>query len=198
MSVRSNYRSQLENERIETLAALNKGGQEFDKNKIRQGLLDIKAPTDGVVKDLAAVNPGQVVSAGVLLMNIVPRGEALQAEVLLKNEDAGFVAVGQPAMIKIAAFPFQKYGLIPGSVAVVSADSQDPKSMPQGQAQTLTYKALLKVDQTELKYRSNSGTALQLQPGMLVLAEIHQGQRTVMEYLLSPVKKVAQEAARER
>ena len=33
---------------------------------------------------------------------------------------------------------------------------------------------------------------------MLVTAEIHQGERSVMEYLLSPVKKVAQEAARER
>jgi hemolysin D len=33
---------------------------------------------------------------------------------------------------------------------------------------------------------------------MLVVAEIHQGDRTVLEYLLSPVQKVAAEAARER
>jgi hemolysin D len=32
---------------------------------------------------------------------------------------------------------------------------------------------------------------------MQVTAEIHQTQRTVMEYLLSPVKKVTQEAGRE-
>jgi HlyD family secretion protein len=39
---------------------------------------------------------------------------------------------------------------------------------------------------------------LKLTPGMAVQAEIHQGRRTVLEYLLSPVQKVANEAGRER
>jgi HlyD family secretion protein len=39
---------------------------------------------------------------------------------------------------------------------------------------------------------------LKLTPGMQVAAEIHLGQRSVMEYLLSPIAKVAHEAARER
>jgi hemolysin D len=43
-----------------------------------------------------------------------------------------------------------------------------------------------------------TGDKLTLNPGMLITAEIHQGQRTVPEYLLSPVRKVTQEAARER
>ena len=33
---------------------------------------------------------------------------------------------------------------------------------------------------------------------MAVVVEIHQGRRSVMEYLLSPVQKVSQEAGRER
>jgi hemolysin D len=45
---------------------------------------------------------------------------------------------------------------------------------------------------------AGSGDKLALSPGMLVTAEMHQGQRSVMEYLLSPVRKVGQEAARER
>jgi len=40
--------------------------------------------------------------------------------------------------------------------------------------------------------------ALALVPGMLVMAEIHQGRRTVLEYLLSPIQRVGSEAARER
>ena len=43
-----------------------------------------------------------------------------------------------------------------------------------------------------------TGEALALNPGMLVTAEIHQGRRSVMEYLLSPIRKIEQEAARER
>jgi HlyD family secretion protein len=39
---------------------------------------------------------------------------------------------------------------------------------------------------------------LRLVPGMQVNAEIHLGTRTVLEYLLSPVQKVAHEAGRER
>lgn len=39
---------------------------------------------------------------------------------------------------------------------------------------------------------------LQLMPGMQVVAEINQGKRTVLEYLLSPVQKAVQEAGRER
>lgn len=212
-SVRSSYRSQLENEKLEALNGLNRSGQELEKSTLRKSQMEIKAPNDGVVKDLG-LNVGQVVSAGMLLMNIVPQGEALQAEVLLKNEDAGFVQSGQKAMIKVAAFQFQKYGLLAANVALVSADSQDPKQTQAGQQPTQTYKALVRFapqdivresaagvgisPSTQIRYRTESGRLLALQPGMLVSAEIHQGQRTVMEYLLSPVRRVSQEAARER
>jgi HlyD family secretion protein len=37
-----------------------------------------------------------------------------------------------------------------------------------------------------------------VEAGMQVAAEIHQGRRTIMEYLLSPVQKVSAEAGRER
>ena len=43
-----------------------------------------------------------------------------------------------------------------------------------------------------------SGKRFEITPGMQVVAEINQGTRTVMEYLLSPVQGVFQEAARER
>jgi HlyD family secretion protein len=82
-------------------------------------------------------------------------------------------------------------------VALLSADSADPKQTPQGQQPTLTYRAIVKLNSLTLTSAA-SGEKLNLNPGMLVTAEIHQGQRTVMEYLLSPVRKVGQEAGRER
>ena len=42
------------------------------------------------------------------------------------------------------------------------------------------------------------GQQRELVPGMLVNVEIHLGTRSVLEYLLSPVQKVAHEAGRER
>ena len=55
----------------------------------------------------------------------------------------------------------------------------------------------MKIDDSAL-VSARTGERLALSPGMLVAAEIHQGQRSVMEYLLSPVQKTGQEAARER
>jgi HlyD family secretion protein len=130
-SVRSQYRSQLENERVETLALLNRSGQELEKSSVKAGQLEIRAPSSGVVKDVATTNPGAVVAAGALLMNIVPKGEPLQAEVLLKNEDVGFVAVGQSVRLKVAAYQFQKYGLLEGKVSLVGADATDLKQQAQ-------------------------------------------------------------------
>lgn len=196
-SVRSQYRSQLEDLRVETLALLNRSAQEFEKSNVKAGMLEIRSPTHGIVKDLAVTAKGAVVAAGAALLNVVPVGERLQAEVLLKNEDVGFVAAGQATRIKVAAYPFQKYGMLDGSVSLVSADASDPRNTPQGQAPQLTYRALLKLDTGALNSAA-TGTTFALAPGMLVTAEIHQGERTVLEYLLSPVRKVAQEAARER
>lgn len=196
-ALRSQYGSQLENERVEAMTQLNRAEQELEKSQVRAGMLEIRAPNDGIVKDLAVTTQGAVVSAGALLMNIVPVDEQLQAEVVLKNEDVGFVAMGQVARIKVAAYPFQKYGLLDGHVSLLNADATEQKSNSPGQASPLTYRALVRLDSRDLKAAS-TGESLQLSPGMLVTAEIHQGQRTVMEYLLSPVQKVAQEAARER
>jgi hemolysin D len=195
-SIRSSYRSQLENERIDTATQLNKSSQELDKSTIRSGLLEIKAPNDGVVKDLAVTTKGAVVQAGALLLNVVPKDEPVQAEVLLSNEDVGFVAVGQKAQVKVAAYPFQKYGLIEGKVTLLAADSSDPKQQQATQQPQLSYRALVTLSSQALT--APNGEKLALSPGMLISAEIHQGQRTVLEYLLSPVQKVGAEAARER
>jgi HlyD family secretion protein len=129
------------------------------------------------------------------------QGEPLQAEVQLHNEDVGFVSVGQLAKVKVAAYPFQKYGLLDGRVILVSADAADPKQQQQppqqpGQPQ-LNYRAIVQID-TPVLTSAATGEKLTLNPGMAVTAEVQQGRRSVIEYLLSPVKKVAQEAARER
>jgi len=195
-ALRSQYRSQLENERMETVALLNRSDQELEKSNVKAGLLDIRAPTSGVVKDLATTTQGAVVQAGAVLMNIVPKEEPLQAEVLLKNEDVGFTANGQTVKVKVAAYSFQKYGLMDGEVAMISPDATDPKQQVQGQP-ALTYRAIIRLKDTAL-VDPRSGERYPLNAGMLATAEIHQGRRTVMEYLLSPVQKVAQEAARER
>lgn len=195
---KSSYESQLLNERVELQNQQQRTDGELQKQVYKSGLLALKATEDGTVKDMATYSPGAVVQPGAALLNLVPKNEPLYAEVAIRNEDVGFVAPGQRVKIKLQAYPFQKYGMLEGAVELISADSSanDPqKATALGQSPQ-SYKALVKLANQEL--RASNGEVLRLSPGMVVLAEIHQGQRTVLEYLLSPVQKVAQEAGRER
>jgi hemolysin D len=196
--IKSGYESQLLNERVELQSQQQRTAGELQKQVYRSGLLELRAAEDGIVKDMVTYTPGAVVQPGAVLLNLVPKDEPLLAEVAIRNEDVGFVAPGQKVKVKLQAYPFQKYGMLEGSVELVNADSlaNDPqKATAQGQSPQ-SYKAVVKLASQELK--ASNAEVLKLTPGMVVRAEIHQGRRTVLEYLLSPVQKVAQEAGRER
>jgi HlyD family secretion protein len=107
------------------------------------------------------------------------------------------VKADQSARIKVSAFPFQKYGLIEGRVRHVSPDATSADAQPAGHERNAGegYRALVAVATAFVERR---GERLRLTPGMAVSAEIVLGQRTVLEYLLSPLQKTLHEAGRER
>lgn len=200
--ISSNYTSGLQNERVEAQGQLQKMQQEWAKQQHKAGLLELKAPQAGFVKDLATHTKGAVVAPGTIVLTLVPENEPLVAEIQIKNDDVGFVHAGQKVRVKLVAYPFQKYGMLDGEVIHLGADAQDPGAQASKDASgkdkaagALSYKALVNLNTQTLKAQ---GEALKLVPGMQVMAEINQGQRTVMEYLLSPVQKAWHESARER
>ena len=200
----ADYRRGLQAERAEAAPQAERLREELAKQQHRHGLLELRAPHGGTVKDLATHTPGTVVAPGTILMTIVPVGEKLRAEVWVSNDDIGFVHVAQRAKIKLASFQFQKYGMLQGSVAQVSADSTEApnpntrsgslagRDRPVG---ALAFRTLVDLEQQQLE---SDGQRYALAPGMQVLAEIHLGDRTVLEYLLSPVRRAFHEAGRER
>lgn len=195
----SDYRRQLHAERNDIQGQFDRLAQEMAKQSHKQSLLELKAPQDGIVKDLATHTAGTVVQPGTILLTLVPKDEILRAEVWVSNEDIGFVRQGQPVKLKFAAFPFQKYGMLEGTVEHVSADAADGNTAgqndPNKKTQPLLYKALVRMKDMAL---SMNGQHFALSAGMQTNAEIWLGDRTVMEYLLSPVRKAWHEAARER
>ena len=196
--ISADYRRQLQTERVEAASQLEKLTQELAKISHRNELLELRAPQAGVVKDLATHTAGTVAAPGTILMTIVPEGDRLIAEVWVSNQDVGFVRAGQPVRLKLAAFQFQKYGMVDGTVAHVNADASEAPSpnlrqdigreRPMG---PLAFRALIELKEQQL-------LSYPLQPGMQVAGEIHLGTRTVLEYLLSPVQKAFHEAGRER
>lgn len=200
--VASKYRSDLQNERVEAEGQYRKLQQEAVKQAHKTGLLELKAPQAGIVKDLATHTMGTVVSPGTVVLSLVPEHEPLVAEVMVKNDDVGFVYPQQPVKVKLMAYPFEKYGMLEGEVIHIGPDASDsanagaPKDAGKEAAPSqLTYKALVALKSQSLEAQ---GEAFKLVPGMQVIAEIHQGRRTVLEYLLSPVRKTLHDSGRER
>ncbi|MDT8376039.1 MAG: HlyD family type I secretion periplasmic adaptor subunit [Mariprofundaceae bacterium] len=192
--ISSSYREELQNERIVADGDYRRLQQELEKQTHRHELLEVRAPQDGIVKDIATHTPGTVVSVGTVLMTVVPRNDPLEAEVWLSHIDAGFVRPGQHARVKLMAYSFQKYGMLEGQVDQISPDAVDNEEAMRSGIQG--YKTVIALAGNQLE--SHTGQRYRLTPGMQVSAEINLGSRSVIEYLLSPVQKTAQEAGRER
>ncbi len=203
----SKYRSDLQNERIDAEGQYRKYQQDMVKQVHKTGLLELKAPQSGIVKDLATHTAGTVVSPGTVLLSLVPDNESLVAEVMVKNDDVGFVYPGQKVKVKLAAYPFQQYGMLDGQILTLGADANDDQQEQQrrqnnagsgnsnDKAAASIYKALVSLDKQQLTVDKSQ---FKLVAGMQVTAEINQGKRTVLEYLLSPLEKTVRESAHER
>lgn len=198
--ITSSYHQQLQNERIDAEAQYHRLRQDWDKQARRNALLELKAPQDGIVKDLATHTLGSVVAPGTVVMTLVPGGDALLAEVWVAHQDAGLVQAGQAAKLKLAAYPFQQYGMIGGRVKHVSPDAGEPAEQKSARNAGIQdqpasgFRALIELPEPFLQAE---GKRYRLSPGMQVNAEIKLGTRTVLQYLLSPVQKTLHEAARE-
>ena len=195
----SGYASELNQARLDAVGAINRLEQQLGKLAFQQSLLELRAPQAGVVKELATTTLGAVVQPGTVLVTLVPQDEPLWAEVSIENRDIGFVAVDQPVRVKILAYEFQKYGMLDGTVRTVGADSA--ADSPRGSQDATTpsgapvFKALIELGSQHLRA---DRVRLPLAAGMQVSVEIIQGTRTVLEYLLSPVQRVATDAGTER
>lgn len=189
--LQSSYASEAQKELADLRARIQQLRPNLDKSTYRETLMVLKAPQSGTVKDLATTTEGAVVQPGSVVMTLVPNGNKLYADVSIKNEDIGFVQIGQKAQVKLAAFPFQKYGLLTGKVIHISADATESgPSKNNGQtgtagvvdnqaSLTASYKARIELDQHHVQ--SPNGQHLNVGAGMQIVAEIHQGRRTVLE-----------------
>ena len=163
--------------------------QDLIKAQTRNRLQTLTAPVDGVVQQLAVHTVGGVVTPAQELLTIVPDDHSIEIEAMVENKDIGFVKDGQPAEVKVEAFPFTKYGTLPGSVLTVSRDAVLQEN------QGWLYPARFSLAQTEIladeKY-------IPLTSGMAVTVEIKTGKRQLIQYLLAPLQEYQDESLRER
>lgn len=184
--------------------------QDLRKAENRRGHYQLSAPVSGWVQQLAVHSVGAVVSQAEPVLMIVPDNEEVMVEAALPNKDAGFVMPGQAVEIKVAAFPFTRYGTIPGEVLTVSGDAvqsanNDPMQRRQldgngdsgrlGDSQGGVYSVRVKLRRIDIRA---DGRDVPLTAGMAVTAEIRTGRRRVIDYLFDPLLRYRDESFGER
>lgn len=91
----------------------------------------MRAPEDDVVLNVAKVSVGAVVQGAQVLVSLVPTGAALEMEAVLRGQDAGFVKLGDHALLKFSTFSYNQYGRADATVRVISADTFSSEDAPQ-------------------------------------------------------------------
>jgi membrane fusion protein, hemolysin D len=204
------YMAESTDRLTKALTKISQLDQDITKARQKESYRRLVAPVDGTVQGLKIHTSGAVVTAADTLMTIVPDGAGIEIDCLVPNKDIGFVSEGQDVEIKFEAFPFTRYGLVPGRVRKLGRDAaatpnggpgtaaagQNPMAgMAGAQPAQLAYPARVTLLRDWILV---DGQHEAIRAGMRVSAEIKTGNRRVIEYLLSPVMQAVKEAGRER
>lgn len=151
--------------------------------------IDIRAPQDGRVHQLAVHTVGGVINAGETIMLIVPAGDVLTVEARIAPHNIDQIRAGQNAVLRFSTFNQRTTPELNGEVSRVSPDIiQDPKTA------TSFYTVRITLPDSEIARLSG----LKLVPGMPVEAFIQTDERTAISYLIKPISDQLMRSWRER
>lgn len=149
----------------------------------------VVAPVDGIVQGLTINARNAVVEPGRVIMQIVPIDDELIVEARVSPADIGHIHTGQAADVRIDSYDAARFGTVPGTVRRLSATTyMDEKRQPY-------YRAEIALSRDHLGARAGE---LRIIPGMTVVAAIRTGSKTVLDYLLKPVRRGLDDAFAER
>ena len=150
----------------------------------REGFV-VEASRSGIVTGLAEDMIGRVVNRADNLLSIVPQNQRLVVASTVPSKDIAFVRTNQTAVIKVDAYPYQRFGSLNGEVTYVSADAS------LGSGDIWLYDVVLRLVPTQ------DDRTVTLKPGMTVQVDLILGQRRLASYFLDPLIKAFNESYRE-
>jgi HlyD family secretion protein len=146
-------------------------------------LIRLVAPADGIVLDVAPRAAGSILHEAEPLMTILPAGAALIADVSISSADIGNLAEGDPVLVKVDAFPYQRHGMLHGVVRSIGEESFPGHGGIEGGA---VHRVRIALTATALRHLPHGAALI---PGMTVEAEVKIGARTVLGYFLAPITR---------
>jgi hemolysin D len=171
-------RLQLNTARVEADTAARIRFENIDKDNF----LQILAPVSGVVTDLSSTQPGDKVQANTPLGGIAPSNSRSVVKVEIAENDRAFLREGLPVKLKFNAFPYQRYGVINGTLEYVS-----PATKPSPQTRQPVYEGRVSL---ERDYYPVAETKYPLRYGMTADVEIVVRQRRLVDLALDPFRQI--------
>jgi HlyD family type I secretion membrane fusion protein len=153
--------------------------------------LDIFAPVDGVVINLAYVTIGGVVAPGATIMSIVPTNDKVVVQAQISPVDVATIHRGQLVHIRFSTVGAKQLPVLQGTLEYVSADRLTTEQRPglvataamPTQVPNAFYTARVTIDHAELDKLKD----MKLHAGMPVEVLINRGERTVLQYVVGPL-----------
>jgi membrane fusion protein len=148
----------------------------------------ITAPIGGRVAALP-VATGQPIMPGGTVAVITPEGSRLEAELLAPSRAIGFVQPDQAVALSLQAFPYQRYGTVPGTVRTVSTTVLGPTEVgfPGLDVKEPVFRIRVSLSRESMQAY---GQAIPMQSGMLVSADIVFDRRSLLQWLFDPIYAV--------
>ena len=193
-SFQQEWANNISEEMVKLARELDSNVKTLDKNRRLASYVDHRAPCRAMVHEIAPLSVGSAAREGETVMTLIPLDGSLQVEAELRPQDISRVKTGAGVKIKFDAYPFQKYGTMDGKVLHISRDTMTRQQQPTIENPNPTYyRARIEVNgklhRTPKDFR--------MIPGMVTQVEIKVGRRRVIEYVIHPLIKMFDEAARE-
>ncbi|MEN3297873.1 MAG: rane fusion protein hemolysin [Burkholderiales bacterium] len=152
------------------------------ENIDKDNFLLILAPVDGVITDVTSTQPGDKIQANTPLGGIAPKDARPVLKTEIAEQDRAFLREGLPVKLKFNAFPYQRYGLIDGTLEYISPAT---KTSPQTKQPVYEGRVTLARDHyvvAEKKYP--------MRYGMTATAEIVVRERRLIDLALDPFRQI--------
>ncbi len=164
--------------------------QEIAEAESRRGIV-IVAPETGIVTGILA-DRGASVTAGTPLLTIVPAQSVMQVHLYSPSRGVGFLAPGQKVLLRVQAFPYQRFGFQEGTVTAVSRTASAPSELPPHIAGMSGASASTEpVYRVTVALKSQTvqayGQSTDLQSGMRVEADVLVDSRRLIEWMFDPL-----------
>jgi len=190
---RNKYFQDIQAELSKVSEELSSTEQLLAQRKDQLDHMELRAPGNGIVKNVRVTTLGGVIKPSEEVMQIVPIEDNLVVEAKVKPSDVAFLKLGLKTNVKIDAYDYTVYGALMGKLIFISPDTIT-EDLKQGE---LAYYRI-QVQTEGKKFTGRPDQNLEIQPGMTATVEIKIGENTILNYLMKPVIKTLNESLGEK